>query len=62
MANTGHQPRFRLALLLAGGGRTTRRLVAGDDGKEGKLWAKAPAALKTEVARLLDDEVPRVMG
>lgn len=62
MANTGHQPRLRLALLLAGGGRTTRRLVAGDDGKEGKLWAKAPAALKTEVARLLDDEVPRVMG
>lgn len=61
MLNTGHQPRLRLALLLAGGGRTTRRLVCGDDGKEGKLWAKAPAALKTEVARLLDDEVPRVM-
>ena len=61
MANPGHQPRLRLALLLAGGGRATRRLVAGDDGKEGKLWAKAPAALKTEVARLLDDEVPRVM-
>ncbi len=62
MPNTGHQPRLRLALLLAGGGRTTRRLVAGDDGKEGKLWAKAPAALKTEVARLLDDEVPRVLA
>ena len=61
MANPGHHPRLRLALLLAGGGRATRRLVAGDDGKEGKLWAKAPAALKTEVARLLDDEVPRVM-
>ncbi len=62
MPNPGHQPRLRLALLLAGGGRATRRLVAGDDGKEGKLWAKAPAALKTEVARLLDDEVPRVIG
>jgi DNA processing protein len=62
MPTTGHQPRLRLALLLAGGGRATRRLVAGDEGKEGKLWAKAPAALKTEVARLLDDEVPRVLG
>lgn len=62
MPNAGHQPRLRLALLLAGGGRATRRLVAGDDGKEGKLWAKAPAALKTEVARLLDDEVPRVIS
>jgi DNA processing protein len=31
--------------------------IAGD-----RLWAKAPATLKTEVARLLDDEVPRVLG
>lgn len=62
MATTSHQPRLRLALLLAGGGRKTRRLVAGDDGREGKLWARAPAALKTEVARLLDDEVPRVLN
>ena len=52
---------MRLALLLAGGGRATRRLVTGGDGGE-KLWAKAPAALKTEVARLLDDEVPRVIS
>jgi len=46
---------------MAGGGRKTRRLVCGDDGERGNLWAKAPAALKTEVARLLDDEVPRVL-
>ena len=62
MATPSHQPRLRLALLLAGGGRKTRRLVAGDEGREGQLWARAPAALKTEVARLLDDEVPRVLG
>jgi len=57
-----HRPRLRLALLMAGGGRTTRRLVCGDEGERGNLWAKAPAALKTEVARLLDDEVPRVLN
>ena len=51
-----------LALLLAGGGRSTRRLVAGGAGGEGHLWATAPAALKTEVARFLDDEVPRVLS
>lgn len=62
MANSGAQPRLRLALLLAGGGRSTRRLVAGGAGGEGQLWATAPAALKTEVARLLDDEVPRVLA
>lgn len=62
MATSSQQPRLRLALLLAGGGRKTRRLVGGDEGREGKLWARAPAALKTEVARLLDDEVPRVLG
>lgn len=62
MSTLSHQPRLRLALLLAGGGRKTRRLVAGDEGREGQLWARAPAALKTEVARLLDDEVPRVLG
>jgi len=62
MTTPRHQPRLRLALLLAGGGRKTRRLVAGDEGREGQLWAQAPAALKTEVARLLDDEVPRVLG
>lgn len=61
MSKLSHQPRLRLALLLAGGGRKTRRLVAGDEGREGQLWAQAPAALKTEVARLLDDEVPRVL-
>ena len=52
MANSGAQPRLRLALLLAGGGRSTRRLVAGGSDGEGQLWARAPAALKTEVARL----------
>jgi len=62
MQTTGRQPRLRLALLLAGGGRKTRRLVVGDEGEEGASWARAPAALKTEVARLLDDEVPRVLG
>lgn len=62
MADSGAQPRLRLALLLAGGGRSTRRLVAGGAGGEGQLWATAPAALKTEVARLLDDEVPRVLA
>jgi DNA processing protein len=62
MPTQGHQPRLRLALLLAGGGRKTRRLVAGDEGREGHLWARAPAALKTEVARMLDDEVPGVLG
>jgi len=36
--------------------------VCGDDAERGNLWAKAPAALKTEVARLLDDEVPRVLS
>ena len=34
-------------------------MAGGDDGD--RLWSRAPAALKTEVARLLDDEVPRVM-
>jgi DNA processing protein len=62
MAVTGTQPRLRLALLLAGGGRTTRRLMAGTETAEGRLWAQAPAALKTEVARLLDDEVPQVLS
>jgi DNA processing protein len=62
MATQSHQPRLRLALLLAGGGRKTRQILAGDEGRDGALWARAPAALKTEVARLLDDEVPRVLG
>jgi DNA processing protein len=62
VATPSYQPRLRLALLLAGGGRKTRGLVAADEGGEGQLWARAPAALKTEVARLLDDEVPRVLG
>jgi DNA processing protein len=57
-----HQPRLRLALLLAGGGRTTRRLLAGDGATHGDPLARAPAALKAEVARLLDDEVPRLLG
>lgn len=56
-----HKPRLRLALLMTGGGRKARRLVGGDDDEGGILWARAPAALKTEVARLLDDEVPRVL-
>lgn len=56
------QPRLRLALLLAGGGRSTRRLLAGGDETPGGLWARAPATLKAEVARLLDDEVPRVLS
>jgi DNA processing protein len=34
-------------------------MTGGDD--KDPLWSRAPAALKTEVARLLDDEVPRVM-
>jgi len=57
-----HQPRLRLALLLAGGGRATRRLFADDGPAAGRPLANAPAALKAEVARLLDDEVPRVLG
>jgi DNA processing protein len=59
----GHtaQPRLRLALLLAGGGRSTRLLMAGGGDDDRRSWARAPAALKTEVARLLDDEVPRVL-
>jgi DNA processing protein len=61
MTVTGSQPRLRLALLLAGGGRSTRRLVSGDESGDGQLWSRAPASLKTEVARLLDDEVPRVL-
>lgn len=61
MTNTAPQPRLRLALLLAGGGRKKRRMIAGGDDRGGNQWAKAPAALKTEVARLLDDEVPRVI-
>jgi DNA processing protein len=61
MRDSGQQPRLRLALLLAGGGRTTRQLL-GDGGGGGSLWARAPAALKTEVARLLDDEVPNVLA
>ncbi len=61
MANSGAQPRLRLALLLAGGGRSTRKLVSGEEGGEGQRWAKAPASFKTEVARLLDDEAPRVL-
>jgi len=36
--------------------------MAGDDESSSGLWARAPAALKTEVARLLDDEVPRVLA
>lgn len=36
--------------------------MAGDDEVPGGLWARAPAVLKTEVARLLDDEVPRVLS
>lgn len=36
--------------------------MAGDDESPGGLWARAPATLKTEVARLLDDEVPRVLA
>lgn len=35
-------------------------MASGDDGNRG--WSRAPAALKTEVARFLDDEVPRVLG
>lgn len=62
MGASGHQPRLRLALLLAGGGRKTRRLLAGAAANDGSLWARAPAALKTEVARMLDDEVPRVFS
>ncbi len=61
MATTAHKPRLRLALLLAGGGRKTRQLLGPDDAGRGTRWARAPAALKTEVARLLDDEVPRVL-
>lgn len=34
--------------------------MAGDDDQ--RQWARAPAALKTEVARVLDDEVPRVLA
>ena len=62
MATRAHKPRLRLALLLAGGGRKTRQLILGDDEDGGNRWARAPAALKTEVARLLDDEVPRVLA
>jgi DNA processing protein len=58
---TRSQPRLRLALLLAGGGRATRRLMPGDAAADSAALARAPAALKTEVARLLDDEVPRVL-
>lgn len=36
--------------------------MAGDDDEKSGHWATAPAALKTEVARLLDDEVPRVFS
>lgn len=61
MREPGQQPRLRLALLLAGGGRATRQLLGEGDGG-GPLWARAPAALKTEVARLLDDEVPNVLA
>ncbi len=56
-----HQPRLRLALLLAGGGRSTRQLVASGQAADGNLLTRAPAVLKTEVARLLDDEVSHVL-
>jgi DNA processing protein len=62
MSPAGHQPRLRLALLLAGGGRAIRRLMAGPGDARDGLWSSAPASLKTEVARLLDDEVPAVLG
>lgn len=62
MSEAGHQPRLRLALLLAGGGRATRRLLTGRGDAQDSLWATAPAAFKTEVARLLDDEVPAVLA
>ncbi len=62
MATKAHKPRLRLALLLAGGGRKTRQLIGGDAADDGNRWATAPAAFKTEVARLLDDEVPRVLA
>ncbi|HSL17796.1 MAG TPA: DNA-processing protein DprA [Methylomirabilota bacterium] len=62
MPDSGHQPRLRLALALAGGGRATRRLLSGRGEAREAAWATAPAALKTEVARLLDDEVPAVLA
>lgn len=53
--------RVRLALLLAGGGRSTRRLLAAGANAEADLWRRTPAPLEAEVARLLDDEVPQIL-
>jgi DNA processing protein len=65
MDRPGSQARDRLALLMAGGGRRCRRLVAAvpEDGPllDGLAQAGAPSALVRSAREALADGVPRVL-
>jgi DNA processing protein len=56
------QRRLRLALLLLGGGRRTRRLLPADGSTGSNLFEATPASLKSQAARLMDDAVPALLA